>query len=52
MLNSIIFMLAAYETTATTLAWLVYDLALNPDIQELLTDTIDAELGEVMMVVK
>ena len=40
-------MIAGYETTATTLCWLAYDLATNPDIQERLIDEIDSEIGQV-----
>lgn len=40
-------MMAGYETTATTLGWLVYDLVLNPDVQEKLLESIDAEIGQV-----
>ena len=47
-INSIIFMIAGYETTATTLSWLIYDMAIYPDIQETLVEAIDAELGQVL----
>jgi len=46
-INSIIFLLAAYDTTATTLAWMVYELVLNPDVQQKLVDTINEEIGDV-----
>ena len=36
-----VFLAAGYETTATTLAYLSYYLALNPDIQSKLQDEID-----------
>ena len=40
---SIIFLIAGYDTTATTLAFVLYELAKNPDIQERLR----AEIEEV-----
>ena len=40
--NSIGFLLAGNETTAITLAFASYELALNPDIQEKLQSEIDA----------
>nr|AAB66556.1 cytochrome P450 30 [Mercenaria mercenaria] len=46
LLNSIIFMVAGYDTTATTLSWIVYDLVTNTECQEKLIEEIDAEIGE------
>ena len=40
--NSIGFLLAGNETTAITLSFASYELALNPDIQEKLQSEIDA----------
>jgi len=40
-------MLAGFDTTATTLSWLFYELAVNPEIQEKLATSIDKELGNV-----
>ena len=40
--HAVTFMLAGYETTANTLAYASYLLALNPDIQEKLQSEIDS----------
>ena len=45
--NSIVFMVAGYETTATTISWLFYDLAIHTDIQDKLVQEIDSDLGKV-----
>ena len=47
LINSLVFMLAGFDTTATTLSWLFYELAVNPEIQEKLATSIDKELGNV-----
>ena len=47
LINSIIFMIAGYETTAVTLWWLAYELALNPDVQDKLIAEIDEKVGKV-----
>ena len=39
--QSFVFLLAGYETTATTLSFVSYLLALNPDVQDKLIDEID-----------
>jgi cytochrome P450 len=44
--NILIFMIAGYETTSTTLAYCTYILATKPDIQEKLIAEIDAHLGQ------
>jgi len=38
--QAIIFFLAGYETTATTLSYCSYELALNPDVQQKLYEEI------------
>lgn len=47
LINSITFMIAGYDTTATSLCWLMYDLALNPDVQDRLIAEIDTEIDKV-----
>ncbi|CAF0869519.1 unnamed protein product [Rotaria sp. Silwood1] len=44
--NILIFMIAGYETTSTTLAYCTYILAKKPDIQEKLIAEIDTHLGQ------
>ena len=48
LINSMIFMVAGYDTTATTLCWLAYDLALNPEIQEKVFVEINTSIGQVI----
>lgn len=45
-MNSMLFMLAGYDTTATTLEWLVYDLVLHPEVQDKLFEEIESEIGQ------
>ena len=40
--QAVVFLMAGYETTANTLAYTSYLLALNPDIQERLQSEIDS----------
>lgn len=42
--QSVLFLLAGYETTATTLEFITYNLAMNPDVQEKLIHEVDAVL--------
>lgn len=44
--NILIFMIAGYETTSTTLAYCTYILATKPDIQEKLINEIDTYLNQ------
>lgn len=44
--NSIVFLIAGYDTTANTLAFAVYTLATHSDIQDKLIDEIDREVGK------
>ena len=48
-MNSMIFMVAGYDTTATTLGWIIYELALNPEVQQTLRQEIDSEIGQVSL---
>lgn len=43
--NAYLFLLAAYETTATALGFTFYLLAKHPDVQERLQQEIDATDG-------
>ena len=47
LINSMVFMSAGFDTTATTLGWLMYDLSLHQDVQTKLIEEIDAEIGQV-----
>ena len=42
--TSILFLTAGYETTSTTLCFIAYNLAMNPDCQEKLIEEIDTIL--------
>lgn len=44
MINSVMFLLGGYDTVATALSWLLYDLAINPEVQEKLVQEIDAHV--------
>lgn len=37
----LLFLLAGYETTSTTLAYIMYELVVNPDVQTKLQEEID-----------
>ena len=44
--NSILFFVAAYDTTTTTLMFILYNLALNPDCQDRVAEEVDSVMGE------
>ncbi|XP_048240572.1 cytochrome P450 3A24-like isoform X1 [Haliotis rufescens] len=44
--QALLFFIAGYETTANTLHFIAYSLAMNPDVQQRLTEEIDTVLGE------
>lgn len=44
--NTIVFMVAGYETTKITLTFAAYTLATNPDVQDKLIQEIDRELAD------
>ena len=48
MANCVLFFMAAYETTASTMGFLLYNLALNPECQETLVEEIDNVVGETV----
>ncbi|KAI0218407.1 Cytochrome P450 3A24 [Lamellibrachia satsuma] len=44
--NSMLFFIAAYDTTSTTLMYLLYNLALNPDCQQRVADEVNEVMGD------
>ncbi|XP_048243850.1 cytochrome P450 3A8-like [Haliotis rufescens] len=44
--QALTFLIAGYDTTATTMAFLIYELALNPDICERAIQEVDRVLGD------
>ena len=50
--NSLIFIFAGYETTATTLSLLAHNLALHPEIQERVYNEVKDKLNGVSLIVE
>ena len=48
--HAVTFLLAGYETTANTLSYTAYLLALNPDIQEKLQSEIDSYFDDTPVI--
>ncbi|XP_046554341.1 cytochrome P450 3A5-like isoform X2 [Haliotis rubra] len=44
--QALLFFIAGYETTANTLHFVAYSLAMNPDVQQRLTEEVDSVLGD------
>ncbi|XP_052250572.1 cytochrome P450 3A9-like isoform X2 [Dreissena polymorpha] len=44
--NSVTFMVGAYDTTAATIVWILYEMALHQDLQQKLVDEIEEQIGE------
>lgn len=44
--QTILFLAAGYETTATTLSFLAYNLAMNPEYQTRIMDEVDQMLNK------
>ena len=48
--QGLLFFIAGYETTATSIAFLLYNLAMNPGIQEKLHEEIINVAGDQVLV--
>ena len=44
--NAMLFFLAGYDTTSTTLTYLMYNLARHPDCQQKAADEVDRVVGD------
>lgn len=50
--QAVLFLLAGYDTTANTLGYLIYSLALNPECQEKVYDEAHRVVGDKVSVFK
>ena len=44
--NALVFFLAGYDTTSSTLAWMLYELSRHEDIQERILEEIRTVVGD------
>ena len=44
--NALVFFLAGYDTTSSTLAWMLYELSRHEDIQERILEEIRSAVGD------
>ena len=44
--QALLFLLGGYDTTASTLSFLLHELTLNPDVQQTLYEEINEKLGD------
>jgi len=47
----LLFLLAGYETTSTTLAYIMYEMAVNPEVQKKLQEEIDENFPDYVSIV-
>lgn len=47
----LLFLLAGYETTSTTLAYIMYEMAVNPEVQKKLQEEIDENFPDHVSIV-
>ena len=47
--NALLFFVAGYDTTSTSLSFLMYNMALNPECQDKLVEEINKVVGDKVM---